>query len=148
MDIKDLHFTGTQINYYFVCKRKLWFFLHQIEMENFSDLVTLGKILHKDSYSRQYKNYLIDNQIVIDFIKNEVIHEIKKSNKLEQAHIFQMLYYLYYLKQKGLNNLKGIINYPLLRQKVSVELTLEKESELNNVLKDIKKLLGRIFRRS
>ncbi|MEM3192938.1 MAG: Dna2/Cas4 domain-containing protein, partial [Candidatus Parvarchaeota archaeon] len=36
-------FTGTQVNYYFVCKRKLWFFSHNIELESDSDLVLMGR---------------------------------------------------------------------------------------------------------
>ncbi|MEM4284287.1 MAG: Dna2/Cas4 domain-containing protein, partial [Candidatus Caldarchaeum sp.] len=43
----DLYFTGTQINYYFVCKRKLWFFSHNMELESESDVVLLGKLLHE-----------------------------------------------------------------------------------------------------
>ncbi len=34
-----LHFTGTQINYYFVCKRKLWLFSHNMELKFFLVLV-------------------------------------------------------------------------------------------------------------
>jgi len=138
---KELTFTGTQINYYFICQRKLWFFSKQIEMEKSSDLVLLGKILHSDSYPREKKEYLIDGNIMVDFVKNEAVHEIKKSNKMEQAHIFQMLYYLYYLRQKGMNNLKGVINYPLLREKVPVELTEEKYTEIVNVLKEIRTIV-------
>jgi len=50
-----LHFTGTQINYYFVCKRKLWFFSHNMELESDSDLVHLGKLLHEHSCKRKLK---------------------------------------------------------------------------------------------
>ena len=32
---------GTQINYYFVCKTKLWLFSHNIQMEQESDNVSL-----------------------------------------------------------------------------------------------------------
>ncbi|MEM3489504.1 MAG: Dna2/Cas4 domain-containing protein, partial [Nitrososphaerota archaeon] len=39
MTNEDMKFTGTQVNYYFVCKRKLWFFSHNIELESDSDLV-------------------------------------------------------------------------------------------------------------
>ena len=41
-----------------------------------------------------------------------VIHEVKLTDKMESAHEFQLLYYLYYLKQKGIENLKGQIDYP------------------------------------
>lgn len=143
MDL-HLHFTGTQINYCFVCKRKLWYFSKYIPMESNSDMVLVGKVLHQDSYARKEKEFMIDDKIVIDFIeKDGIINEIKKSNKMEKAHIFQMLYYLYYLKQKGLDTLKGVINYPLLREKVNVELTEDKNAELEAVMKDIKNIIAR-----
>jgi CRISPR-associated exonuclease Cas4 len=52
---KQLRIIGTQINYYFICKTKLWLFSHHIQMEQESELVLLGKILHKDSYKRDKK---------------------------------------------------------------------------------------------
>ena len=47
-DLSDepVKFTGTQINYYFVCKRKLWLFSHNMELESESDLVHLWRLLH------------------------------------------------------------------------------------------------------
>ena len=53
---------GTQINYYFICKTKLWLFSHNIQLEQ-SENVKLGKILHEDSFKRE-KEYLIDNMIM------------------------------------------------------------------------------------
>jgi len=141
-ELEFLYFTGTQINYYFICHRKLWFFSKYLPMESNSDAVLVGKVLHEDSYKRKTKEFMIDDKIVIDFIeKDGVINKIKKSNKMEQAHIFQMLYYLYYLKSKGLEKLKGVINYPLLREKAPVELTEEKEMELIKVIDGIKKVI-------
>lgn len=138
----SLIYTGTQINYYFICKRKLWYFSKYIPMESNSDAVLVGKVLHQDAYSRKNKEFMIDDKIVIDFMeKDGVINEIKKSNKMEKAHEFQMLYYLYYLKQKGMDKLKGVINYPLLREKICVELTDDKTAELETVLKDIKAII-------
>ena len=57
---------GTQINYYFICKTKLWLFSHNIQMEQESDNVSLGKQLHENSYKKE-KEFLIDNLINVDF---------------------------------------------------------------------------------
>ena len=57
---------GTQIDYYFICKTKLWLFSHNIQLEHQSENVKLGKILHEDSFKRE-KDYLIDNLIILDF---------------------------------------------------------------------------------
>ena len=64
-----MQITGIMIYYYFVCKRKLWYFLNQINMEQNSELVSIGKILDETSYKREKKSILIDNTINIDFIK-------------------------------------------------------------------------------
>ena len=82
--------TGTHFNYYFVCPRKLWLFANGINMEHTSELVVEGKLIHEDSYpqrSGKYEEIEIDG-IKVDFYdaRSKVIHEIKKTDKIEQAH--------------------------------------------------------------
>jgi CRISPR-associated exonuclease Cas4 len=135
-------YTGTQVNYYMVCPRKLWLFSHQIEMERNSDLVQLGRLLHDHTYSRERKkNLIIDNRIVVDFYEDGTLHEVKKSNRLEDAHRLQLLYYLYYLKQKGAIGITGELNYPKLKQRTQVQLTSEAEAEVEQVLAGIRDVL-------
>ena len=52
--------TGVMIYYYFVCKRKLWYFCHEIRMEAENEDVILGKILDESSYSKNEKHINID----------------------------------------------------------------------------------------
>jgi CRISPR-associated exonuclease Cas4 len=135
-------YTGTQVNYFVVCPRKLWLFSHDVTMEHTSQLVELGQLLHESSYPREHKEIQIE-RIKIDFSGKEgVIHEIKKSNQLEEAHRYQLLYYLYYLKQKGITGVKGEIDYPKLRKKAIVELTPEAERELEEILTKIEGVLA------
>ncbi|MFQ6071929.1 MAG: CRISPR-associated protein Cas4 [Methanosarcinales archaeon] len=139
---EELIYTGTQVNYYFVCKKKLWLFSNYLEMEHSSDLVLLGKLLHETSYARELKEIQLD-KIKIDFLKKGCeIHEIKRSRKMEKSHVYQLLYYLYYLKQKNIHS-KGVINYPILKKKVEVDLTEEKEIDIENILKDISRILSK-----
>ncbi len=133
-------FTGTEVGYYFICRKKLWWFHHGIQMERENDRVKLGKLVHENSYNRQKKEISIDGKIVLDWQSDGVIHEVKLSDKMEAAHEFQLLYYLYYLKQKGVENLKGQIDYPKLRQTQTVELTHEKEAELETALTEMEKI--------
>ncbi|PKP58006.1 MAG: CRISPR-associated protein Cas4 [Candidatus Altiarchaeales archaeon HGW-Altiarchaeales-1] len=139
----NLYFTGTQINYYIVCPRKLWLFTKNIEMEHTSDLVYEGKLIHENSYERKEKEIQIGN-IKIDFMEKGsglVICEVKKSKKIEKAHFYQILYYLYYLKNLGINA-KGTITYPLLRKREEISLTKENEEEISEILNKIKELLA------
>ncbi|HPG41104.1 MAG TPA: CRISPR-associated protein Cas4 [bacterium] len=138
LDILEIRFTGTQVNYYFHCKKELWFFSHNILTDHESDLVLQGRLLHDSSYSREKKEIEID-QIKIDFfdLQDNVLHEVKRSDTFENNHRWQVLFYLFYLKQKGINNISGEINYPLIKKKIEVNLTPEKENEIGNILKDI-----------
>jgi CRISPR-associated exonuclease Cas4 len=125
--------SGTHINYYFVCKRELWFFLHGIHCEHQSDLVRMGRLLHEKSYSRENKEIDIDSRIVLDWFdaRKGIVHEIKKSDTMEEAHEWQILYYLWYLKNKGLQiaeneaaqGIYGELDYPLLKKKKAVYLS-------------------------
>ena len=75
----DERITGVMVYYYFVCKRKLWYFCHEIRMESNNEDVQLGKILDETSYGRNDKHIKINDEINIDFIsEHKEIHEIKK----------------------------------------------------------------------
>jgi CRISPR-associated exonuclease Cas4 len=138
-----LQFTGTQVNYFFVCLRKLWFFSHNLDVEAESDLVLLGKLLHETGYARKFKEVSIGS-VKIDFLERRIgeIHEVKRSRRIEKAHLFQLLYYIYYLKRLGVE-VKGVLHYPLLKRTVNVELTEEKVKELEAVLEEMKKTISR-----
>lgn len=130
--------TGVMIYYYFVCSRKLWYFCHQINMEDENENVQLGKLLDENSYKRDDKHIEIDGIINIDFIheKNE-LHEIKKSKSIEEAGIWQVKYYLYYLEKRNVDGLHGVIDYPLLKKNVDVELSDEDCKKLDDIIKEI-----------
>ena len=69
--------TGTHFAYYQLCRRKLWLFANGINMEQESDLVYEGKLIHEESYperSSKYEEVAIDG-IKVDYYdaKNHVI---------------------------------------------------------------------------
>jgi CRISPR-associated exonuclease Cas4 len=106
-----------------------------MNLESDSDLVLRGKLLHENSYKRQPLKEVEIDRIKIDFVeKSKEIHEIKRSRKIEDAHVYQLLYYLYFLKKTANVVAKGVLNYPLLKKKVEVELTADKEAKLRDVL--------------
>ena len=136
-----MNITGIMVYYYFICKKKLWYFCNNINMEQNSELVSIGKILDETSYSREKKGILIDNTINIDFIKNgAILHEVKKTKAIEEASIWQLKYYMYYLENKGIKNITAKIDFPLLRETKNIELNDEDKKILDNVIKDIKEI--------
>lgn len=130
--------TGVMVYYYFVCKRKLWYFKNDVNMEHNSELVGIGKLIDENSYDREKKHILIDESINIDFLKDwKVIHEVKKSRKLDEAAKWQLKYYIWTLRNKGVDIEKGILDYPLLRKREEIFLTSYEEKELMEVLDQI-----------
>ena len=133
-----MNITGMMVYYYFICHRKLWYFVNQICMEQNSELVSIGKVLDEATYVKERKGILIDNTINIDFIKNGAeIYEIKKSKSIEEAGIWQVKFYMYYLEKRGVKNILAKINYPLLKQVKTIELNNEDRSKLDKIEKEI-----------
>ncbi|MFR5684246.1 MAG: Dna2/Cas4 domain-containing protein, partial [Clostridia bacterium] len=52
-----MNIIATHINYYHVCKRKLWLLGNGIGMEYTSDLVTEGRLVHETSYPNRAARY-------------------------------------------------------------------------------------------
>ena len=130
------------IYYYFVCKRKLWYFVNDINMEQNSELVELGKLLDQTSYAKEEKSILIDNTINIDFIKGEcILHEIKKTKSIEEAGIWQVKYYMYYLQEKGVKNITAKIDYPLIKETKEVFLEEQDIKTFEDIIKKIEKIV-------
>lgn len=113
-----------------------------MDLEADSDFVLLGKLLHETSYARRFKEVSI-GRVKIDFLEHSgEIHEVKRSRRMEKAHLFQLLYYLYYLKRFGVE-VKGVLHYPLLRRTMKVELTKSKEKKIEAVLREISRIIER-----
>ncbi len=136
-----MNITGVMIYYYFICERKLWYFINEINMEQNNELVSIGKILDETTYTREKKNIMIDNTINVDFIKNgAVLHEVKKTKSIEEAGIWQVKYYMYYLENRGVQNVQAKIDFPLLRETKEIILEPNDRKILDNVIKNIEEL--------
>jgi len=139
-----MNITGTHFNYYLICRRKLWLFASGIQMEHTSDAVYEGKLIHETSYpqrSDRFKEIELDG-IKLDFFdaKNNVVHEIKKSDKREEAHIWQLKYYLYVLGKNGVAA-TGVLEYPKLRKTEEVLLSQPDREYIEEALSEIQKII-------
>ena len=135
--------TGTEVAYYIVCKRKLWLFSHGIELEMFSDFVEIGKIISETYFKREKFKEIEMESFKIDFIKigsEIIVNEVKKSKKLEEAHIWQTKFYIYQLQKLGLDCKRGIIHYPKLLKKIDVELIEADKIKIEEALKEIENI--------
>lgn len=140
-----MQITGTHFNYYFHCHRQLWLFATGINMESTSELVYEGKLLHETSYPRRSEKYqeIELDGIKIDYYdpKNNVVHEIKKSDKHEEAHEWQVKYYLYVLEQNGIEGATGLLEYPRLHKTDEVLLTIPDREAISEMRVNIEKII-------
>jgi CRISPR-associated exonuclease Cas4 len=142
-EIEEISITGTEVAYYIVCKRKLWLFSHGIELERFSDFVEIGKVISETYFKREKFKEIEMQSFKIDFIKigsEIIVNEVKKSKKLEEAHIWQTKFYIYQLQKLGIECKKGIIHYPKLLKKIDVELTESDKIKIEEALGKIEKI--------
>jgi CRISPR-associated exonuclease Cas4 len=114
-------------------------------MESTSELVYEGKLIHETSYphrSEKYQEIEIDG-IKIDYYdpKNKVVHEIKKSDKHEEAHEWQLKYYLYVLEQNGITRATGLLEYPRLHKTDEVLLTIPDRKAITEMIQKIEGLI-------
>lgn len=141
-----MQITGTCFNYYHVCERKLWFHAKGIRMEHTSDLVYEGRLIHEGSYPQRSTRYreveLPGGKVDFYDPKAKVIHEVKKSDKVEPAHLWQLKYYIYLFEENGIEGVSGVLEYPVLRKKVEVEFRPEDRQKIEKVLAEIEKIIS------
>ena len=138
-----MNITGVMVQYYIACKRELWFFANQINMNYHNDDISIGRQIHEKSFSREKKNINLGD-IAFDFIKTgdkNVIFEIKKSSKLEEPVRYQLYYYLWNAKKMG-KEMEGMLVYPEERKREKLTLTLEKEEEIEKIIENIQKIVS------
>lgn len=137
--------TGTIINYYFHCKRQCWLFANRINLEDNSEDVRIGRILHEiNSENKKNTEIAIDN-VKVDRLTADYIVEIKKSDADIEAATWQVLLYIKTLKDKGIER-KGKIEFieknKQDKKNIYVELTDENEQKLEALNKEINELVS------
>jgi CRISPR-associated exonuclease Cas4 len=145
---------ATLISYFIYCKRRLWFHANGIRMEHSSDIVAEGKLIGETTYQQRSLKYTevelsyqLTEQILltckIDFYdaKDNIVHEVKKSDSKEVGHEWQVRFYLWVLQLNGINNSTGIIEYPKFREIKEVFLTDADVAELRNMVVEIQNVI-------
>lgn len=136
---------GTLINYFFHCKTQLWLHANRLNLEDNSEDVRIGKVLHEIKEERNKNSEISIDNIKIDKLTDEYLIEYKKSDSDPEAVKWQVLLYLYKLKQKGVIK-KGKIEYFEKKNKSTKSETLEldesSEQKLLDVIEEIKKVIN------
>ena len=70
-----------------------------------------------------------------------ILHEVKKTKSIEEAGIWQIKYYMYYLENKGINNIFAQIDFPLLKETKQIILEESDKKVLDDVIENIKEII-------
>ena len=137
------------VGYYVICPRKAWLSMRGLWMEQESEAVALGRLIDETSYERRRKEILLTAEAPdgtplvgkVDWarLQEGTLHETKKSRAVEDAHKWQLRFYLWLLKLSGVTRadgtpFRGIINYPKLRRTEPVKLLPEHEERLAEIV--------------
>jgi CRISPR-associated exonuclease Cas4 len=125
------------VGYYVLCPRKAWLSMNGLWMEHTSTTVALGRQIDAASYKRKEKHILLTAEAPdgtplvgkVDWAQLDagVLHETKKSTKAEDAHRWQLRFYLWLLHLNGVaradgSPFRGQLNYPRQRRTTDVAL--------------------------
>lgn len=134
--------SGLHIQYYHVCKRKLWLHSKHLNMELEHDRIQEGIALHNRAYRHlDDKEVMFDNELRVDAIDGDYVREVKISSRMEEADRWQLLFYLYQLRIRGIYK-KGLLSYTKEKKTEEVELTPEREKQLRKILGDIARIIA------
>jgi len=125
------------VGYYVLCPRKAWLSMNGLWMEQESTTVALGRQIDEDSYEREQKEIRLAAESPsgipligkVDWagLDAGVLHETKKSASAEEAHTWQLRFYLWLLTLNevtgpGGERFTGELNYPKQRRTETVTL--------------------------
>ena len=60
---------------------------------------------------------------------------------MHDAHAYQLLYYIYYLKKLGIDTV-GVLEYPRLKKTVNVILTKQKQDFIHQTIMDVLEIIS------
>lgn len=135
---------GTLVNYYIHCPRQCYLHAHRINLENNSESVKVGKALHEAKYKNDENAEIAIDNIRLDKLTKDYLTETKKSDADVDASQWQLIVYLYKLKQKGLIR-KGKLEFiekNNAKKTVIIELDDNLERKLLRILTEIENLIN------
>jgi len=143
---------GMVLGYSLICPRKAWLSLRGLWMEAESDTVALGRLLDEHTYERADKHIPLEAEAPcgtrlvgkVDWanLKAGVLHETKKGRSCEDAHRWQLRFYLWLLGRNGVTRpdgrpFAGQLNYPALRKTETVTLEDDHAQKLADMVREI-----------
>lgn len=138
--------TGTIINYYFHCKRQCYLFANRVNLEDNSEDVRIGKVLHEIRAHDNKETEIKYENIVLDKVSSKYVEEYKKSDSDTEASRMQLIFYLKQLQDKGIIR-EGKLIYHEKNKKEGkkteiIKLDDDNINKLNKCIENIEELIS------
>lgn len=144
MSYRHMKVNGTLINYFFHCKRQCYLHGNRLNLEDNSELVQIGRVIHEVKAEGSENTELAIENVKLDKLTAEYLTEIKKSDADIEASKWQLYYYLKVLKNKGIIR-KGKLEFEEKNKTKRATMILmlgdAEEKELERIEMQIEELL-------
>jgi CRISPR-associated exonuclease Cas4 len=139
--MRIMHITGSLISQYLHCPREWRLFCRNLKTEHTSQNVQIWKYYHESRHENKIHTEIEFDGIKIDQIQWDTVIEYKKAKTHPESAKYQLLFYLYQLKQKGITKYGKIM---FKENKWSILINLDKDSELKllDKIEEIKMILS------
>jgi CRISPR-associated exonuclease Cas4 len=138
-DIKMIK--GTDVNYYFICRRRAWMSIHSFYVIDKNEFVEHGSFLNNRNRKYGYHGIRIGqneiDNLEIDKDGNYIVHEFKRGHKALDGDIFQILHYIELLENQGFIVKYGVLHLLGSNKIRIIEKTQDLLSRLENAYENI-----------
>ncbi len=135
---------GTDVNYYFICRRRAWMSIHSFYVIDKNPFVQHGNFLRDKKRNTGYNSVRIGqneiDNLEIDKNGNYIVHEYKRGRKPLEGDIFQILHYMNLLELNGYKTGDGVLHLLGSKKVVAVHKTEELLGRLLSTYEDIQLL--------
>lgn len=142
MDIESIK--GTDINYYFICRRRTWMSVHSFYIIDKNQFVQHGSFLSAKKRNTGYNSVRIGKNEIDNLEQNSngeyIVHEYKRGYKPLDGDIFQILHYMNLIENSGYKIGDGILHLLGSKKVVYVKKTEKLMNRLIDAYRDIQRL--------
>lgn len=134
------HITASMLAAIVTCPREAWFMSRAFSPEEDNYFLTVGRLIHEESYKEiNMKEVKLDGAR-IDFVVEKngqtIVAEIKKSSRSVESGKIQLLYYMKMLRNIGVNT-KGQLRIPAEKKIIDIENNEENENLLQEYIQKL-----------
>ncbi|HHW42767.1 MAG TPA: CRISPR-associated protein Cas4 [Desulfotomaculum sp.] len=141
----DVRVIGSFVQAMMICPRQVWLMARQICPDEDNVYLELGRLIDNRAYGRERKEIHLGH-LSLDLVRRGgqdfVVGEVKKSSRAREAARMQLAFYLYELKEMGIDA-RGELLFPEERRREQVILDDNLTQQVENLKKRITAIIYR-----